>query len=83
MRDDVVDSVEETSGDPREHAADGTREPHRLEQLHAACAVADEGSVPLRKAPRGEPLFFDQPVEKGRGLGIAQRKVGQLIPAVE
>ena len=69
--DDVVDSVEDAGGNTGDHAAEATREPHRLEELRATRAVADERAVAERKAPRREPLLFGQPGEKRCGLGIA------------
>ena len=62
------------SRNTREHAAGWAREPHRLQELHATRAIADEGSVGLREVPRREPLFLWQPVEKRLGLGVVQRQ---------
>ena len=67
----------------REHAADATGQPHRLEQLDAARSVADERSVRPPETPRQELFLLPEPGEKLRRLGIAQRKERQLLPPVE
>ncbi len=72
-RDDAVDTVEGASRDTREHAAYGSCEPHRLEELHATGAVANEGSVRLREVPCCEPLVLIQTVEERCCLEIVER----------
>ena len=55
----------------------------RLEELHAAGAVADDGSAGLCQVPGRESLLVREAGEEGFGHGIAQRQEGELVVPVE